>query len=195
MRHGVRHWRIGDWIDAFELVSGPEAGFLHCHATFNIGAMIDGHAHVSVDGASYDQLPGSVVMLNAYQPHASGWSAPSNTYFVLHVGHRFWDEGVAAEGPAWGFAVPVNQDQLVFHDLLGLRAKIRDAESQLASLQASHTRAMTPGAKDVASAGAIAEMLEQQSAQRRHRSRGPTMSGICTVARRMPAFASAMAPA
>lgn len=130
MRHGVRHWRIGDWIDAFELVSGPEAGFLHCHATFNIGAMIDGHAHVSVDGTSYDQLPGSVVMLNAYQPHASGWSAPSNTYFVLHVGHRFWDEGVAAEGPAWGFAIPVNQDQLVFHYLLGLRAQLHaDADS------------------------------------------------------------------
>jgi len=127
MQHGVRHWRIGDWIDAFELVSGPEAGFLHCHATFNMGAMIEGHAHVTVDSLSHDQLPGAVVTLNAYQPHASAWSAPSNTYFVLHIGHGFWDEGADPEGPAWGFAAPVNHDRLVFHFLLGLRAELKSS--------------------------------------------------------------------
>lgn len=45
-----------------------------------------------------------------------------------------------------------------------LRSRIREAESQLLSLQSSHARAMTPGSKSIASAEAITEMLEQQRA-------------------------------
>lgn len=124
MQHGVRHWRIGEHIDAFDIVSGPEKGFLHCHATFNVGAMIDGRAHVAVGDIAHDQLPGAVVTLNAYQPHASAWFAATNTYFVLHINEAFWDEGSQISRLAWRFLHPVSQDKLVFHFLCGLRAEL-----------------------------------------------------------------------
>lgn len=131
MQHSVRHWRIGEWVDAFELISGPEAGFLHCHATFNIGAMIDGKAHVTIDDLSHDQNPGAVVTLNAYQPHASAWSSATNTYFVLHIGHGFWDIGTTDDARMWGFSAPVTHDPLVFHFLLGIRAALKASPADL----------------------------------------------------------------
>ncbi|KAL1595602.1 hypothetical protein SLS59_008240 [Nothophoma quercina] len=58
-----------------------------------------------------------------------------------------------------------------------LRSKIREAESQLSSLQSSHARAMTPGSKHIASAEAIAEMLEQQRALEELRERVEALEG------------------
>lgn len=45
-----------------------------------------------------------------------------------------------------------------------LRAKIREYEDKLSSLQASQSRTMTPGSRNIGSAEAIGEMLEQQKA-------------------------------
>jgi HAUS augmin-like complex subunit 1 len=45
-----------------------------------------------------------------------------------------------------------------------LRSKIRENEDKLSSLQANHSRTMTPGSKYIGSAEAIGEMLEQQKA-------------------------------
>jgi HAUS augmin-like complex subunit 1 len=45
-----------------------------------------------------------------------------------------------------------------------LRTKIREHEDKLSSLQANHSRTMTPGSKYIGSAEAIGEMLEQQKA-------------------------------
>ncbi|KAJ4363766.1 hypothetical protein N0V95_000960 [Ascochyta clinopodiicola] len=58
-----------------------------------------------------------------------------------------------------------------------LRSKIREAESQLASLQSSHARAMTPGSKHIASAEAITDMLEQQRALEELRDRVEALEG------------------
>ncbi|KAF1928944.1 uncharacterized protein M421DRAFT_420173 [Didymella exigua CBS 183.55] len=52
-----------------------------------------------------------------------------------------------------------------------LRSKIREAESQLSSLQSSHARAMTPGSKNIATVEAITDMLEQQRASEELRER------------------------
>lgn len=45
-----------------------------------------------------------------------------------------------------------------------LRAKIREYEDKLSSLQGSQKRTMTPGSRNIGSAEAIAEMLEQRRA-------------------------------
>jgi HAUS augmin-like complex subunit 1 len=45
-----------------------------------------------------------------------------------------------------------------------MRTKIREYEDKLSSLQANHSRTMTPGSKYIGSAEAIGEMLEQQRA-------------------------------
>lgn len=45
-----------------------------------------------------------------------------------------------------------------------LRTKIREHEDKLSSLQSSQSRNMTPGSKNVGSAEAITDMLEQQKA-------------------------------
>merc|ERR1712137_911893 len=43
-----------------------------------------------------------------------------------------------------------------------LRTKIREHEDKLSSLQSSQSRNMTPGSKNIGSAEAITDMLEQQ---------------------------------
>jgi HAUS augmin-like complex subunit 1 len=45
-----------------------------------------------------------------------------------------------------------------------LRTKMREYEDKLSSLQSSQARSMTPGSKNIGSAEAINEMLEQQKA-------------------------------
>jgi HAUS augmin-like complex subunit 1 len=45
-----------------------------------------------------------------------------------------------------------------------LRTKIREHEDKLSSLQSSQSRSMTPGSKNIGSAEAITDMLEQQKA-------------------------------
>jgi HAUS augmin-like complex subunit 1 len=45
-----------------------------------------------------------------------------------------------------------------------LRTKIREYEDKLSSLQSSQSRNMTPGSKNIGSAEAINDMLEQQKA-------------------------------
>lgn len=134
MKRQVRHWRIDPWVDAFELVSGPEAGFLHCHPTFNIGAMIAGYSRVEANAVRHEQLPGAVVTLNAYQPHSSEWTADSNTYFVLHISNEFWESDIfAGHQPDrfHSFISPINRDPLLFHFMLGLREQLHSDPSAI----------------------------------------------------------------
>lgn len=134
MERQVRRWRLDGKVDAFEINSTSEAGVLHCHPSFNIGAMIEGAASVTSGSMTHVQAPGAVVTLNAYQPHASAWSAAVNRYFVLHIDPAFWETRLQPELGADGqFAQPVCRDGLVFHYLLGLRDQLHKDPTSVSS--------------------------------------------------------------
>lgn len=123
----VIHWKIGEGVDAFDLVSPAEVGTMHCHATFNLGAVIEGHATLEWGGAVHEQPEGSTVLLNAFEAHASAWHAVRNRYFVIYFKEDAWAEVTGSLGAAPArvrLEGPLTQDRIAHHALLGLRAQL-----------------------------------------------------------------------
>jgi AraC-like DNA-binding protein len=123
----VTHWKIGQSIDVFDIVSGAEAGVMHCHATVNIGAVIEGQASVEWSGATHAQPRGSVILLNAFEAHASAWHGMKNRYFVINIAEPAWIDlcAMITQGEdRLRLQGPISHDQILFHTLLGIRAEL-----------------------------------------------------------------------
>lgn len=123
----VTHWRIGSSIDIFDIVSASDPGVMHCHATVNIGAVVEGHATIDWNGETHDQPQGSVILLNAFEAHASAWHAERNRYFVINIAEEAWMElcAMIAQGDdRLRLNGPISRDQLLFHAILGIRAEL-----------------------------------------------------------------------
>lgn len=123
----VTHWRVGRTIDVFDIVSSAEVGVMHCHPTINIGAVVEGNASIEWNGGTYAQPQGSVILLNAFEAHASAWHSRKNHYFVMNIGQPTWahlcamltqgDDRLRLRGP-------ICHDQIIYHSLLGIRAEL-----------------------------------------------------------------------
>ncbi|WP_157973615.1 AraC family transcriptional regulator [Tropicimonas sp. IMCC34043] len=123
----VTHWRIADMIDVLDIVSPPEAGTMHCHPTYNIGAVLDGHATVECDGHAHEQPTGSTTLFNAFDAHASAWYGERNHYFVINIGEATWQRLCMALGDGHQplqLRGPISRDQIIFHMMLGLREEL-----------------------------------------------------------------------
>ncbi|SKA23654.1 AraC family transcriptional regulator [Consotaella salsifontis] len=123
----VAHWRIGDLIDVLDIVSPPESGTMHCHPTYNIGAVLEGHATVESDGTSHDQPTGSIILFNVFDAHASAWHGERNHYFVMNIGEEAWRRLSAPLGGGRARLMmrgPIAQDRILFHMMLGLRGEL-----------------------------------------------------------------------
>ncbi len=120
------HWRIESGIDIFDIWTEAEPGTLHCHATYNFGCVLAGEARLDMGGESYEQPTDSVVLLNAYEAHASTWLAEENRYFVVYVGEGAWAELILRVGiPAsTRFSQPIVHDNILLFALKGLWSEL-----------------------------------------------------------------------
>jgi|GEM_PF-1398354 len=123
----VTHWRVGQAVDVFDIVSSAELGVMHCHPTINIGAVIEGSASIEWNGALHPQPQGSVILLNAFEAHASAWHSPKNHYFVMNIAQSAWSDlcAMLTQGDdRLRLRGPVCHDQIIYHALLGIRAEL-----------------------------------------------------------------------
>lgn len=123
----LRHWRLDPSVDVFDIRTAAEAGNVHCHPTWNFGCVLGGQAQFDVDADHWQADPdGTVVLLNAFQAHASAWLAPDNRYFVIYVGPEAWAEITAMNGvdQTIRFAEPVVRDNILHFAMRGLWAEL-----------------------------------------------------------------------
>lgn len=122
----LAHWRIEPGIDVFDILTEAEPGTLHCHATYNFGCVLEGEARLDIGEQSFDQPTGSVVLLNAFEAHASTWLARENRYFVVYVGENAWPQLLQRVAAPAGtrFAEPIVHDMILFHTLKGIWAEL-----------------------------------------------------------------------
>lgn len=114
-------------IDVFDIAAPAEPGSLHCHSTFNIGAVIEGAASLEAGGRTYDQPKGSVVLFNPLEPHASSWLADINRYFVIYFSQGAWFAACSRLFPGLPPARllgPVVQDKFLLEAMTNLRARL-----------------------------------------------------------------------
>ena len=123
----LAHWRIEPGIDIFEILTEAEPGTLHCHATYNFGCVLEGEARLDIGEQSFGQPTGSVVLLNAFEAHASTWLARENRYFVVYVGESAWSQLLQRVGATAGtrFAESIVHDKILFHALKGIWAELQ----------------------------------------------------------------------
>jgi len=103
-----------------------EPGTVHCHPTYNVGCVLKGSAQLETGGMGYAQPKGAVVMLNAYDAHASTWLGEENRYFVVCIGDDAWSELLEhIQAPqATRFDQPVVHDDILFYALKGLWSEL-----------------------------------------------------------------------
>jgi AraC-like DNA-binding protein len=122
----LAHWRIEPGVDVFDILTKAEPGTLHCHPTYNFGCVLDGRAQLELGGRSYAQPEGTVVLLNAFEAHASTWLADESRYFVVYVGEEAWAkllEGIGAPHTT-RFSHPIVRDDILFYALKGLWSEL-----------------------------------------------------------------------
>ncbi len=118
---------MGAEIDVFDIAAPAEPGSLHCHSTFNIGAVIEGAASLEAGGETYDQAKGSIVLLNPFESHASSWLADTNRYFVIYFSQDGWLAACSRLFPGLPPARllgPVVQDKFLLKAMTNLRTRL-----------------------------------------------------------------------
>jgi AraC-like DNA-binding protein len=123
-------------IDVFDIAAPAEPGSLHCHSTFNIGAVIEGAASLEAGGRTYDQPKGSIVLLNPFEPHASSWLAETNRYFVIYFSQEAWLAACSRLFPGLPPARllgPVVQDKFLLEVMTNLRARLLHDPQQVST--------------------------------------------------------------
>jgi AraC-like DNA-binding protein len=130
----VRHWRIDGEIDLFDIAAPAEPGSMHCHSTYNIGAVIDGAASLETGGKIFEQPKGSVVLLNPFESHASSWTDSLNRYFVIYFSQEAWFtacSGLFPGLPPARLLGPVVQDRFLLDVMTNLRSRLLQDPQQV----------------------------------------------------------------
>jgi AraC-like DNA-binding protein len=123
-------------IDVFDIAAPAEPGSLHCHSTFNIGAVIEGAASLEAGSRTYDQPKGSIVLLNPFEPHASSWLAETNRYFVIYFSQEAWLAACSRLFPGLPPARllgPVVQDKFLLEAMTNLRTRLLHDPQQVST--------------------------------------------------------------
>ncbi len=125
---------MGADIDVFDIAAPAEPGSLHCHSTFNIGAVIEGAASLETGGRTYDQPHGSIVLLNPFESHASSWLGSMNRYFVIYFSQEAWLAACSRLFPGLPPARllgPVVQDKFLLEAMTNLRMRLLRGPQQV----------------------------------------------------------------
>ncbi len=134
----LAHWRIEPGFDIFDICTRAEPGTLHCHPTYNFGCVLGGAAQLDIGGKTIPQPMGSVVLLNAFDAHASTWLERENRYFVIYANDDAWSELLdrTHAHESLRFTEPVTDDNILFHMLRGiwLELQARPANVGLADI-------------------------------------------------------------